>query len=380
VQKCQCGAENYEGTKFCRNCGRELSENNRKAGSKNTGIKILTIATIAIIVVSVCVIVFSLMSSNSKAEFAQDLAEAETYFDNGEYVECIKTLDLMKSNSNFKKSQEALLLEAKSHMELEEYDEAIASFKRALDIGDSSEGYANLAVCYAKKGDSDSAFEVLNNLYNRNDIRHYIQAEIYLSKNNIDKAEKEFYLAIENAHDESIKRNAYISMARMYKNERHEDKNNYHYLKKQIDIMEEAVRELQNEDDLTITEMMGEAYFTSKEYNLALIKFNRLLQLGYERDYIYRNIAIIHQQMGELSEAENVLLEMKRLYPENYQCYLQLAFVYLEMESQKENDLRDYSLVVDNYEMAKKYVDSQDENELVQLERKIEELEDGGWI
>jgi len=42
--------------------------------------------------------------------------------------------------------------------------------------------------------------------------------------------------------------------------------------------------------------------------------------------------------------------------------------------------LRDYSLVVDNYEMAKKYVDSQDENELVQLERKIEELEDGGWI
>ncbi len=349
---------------------------------KKSKIKIvlIIIAIIAVLVAGV-IVGIKMYLSGEESKYNTMLEEAEAAFENNDYELCLDKIDDMKSNHYFNKKAQALLIEGKAYMELEDYYSAIDSFEKALEIEEVSEGYCNLAVCYAKTGQESEALNVLNSqLSGRIDINSYIKAEIYLSKNQYDDAIKYFYDAIDKTKDDSLKRKAYIEIARIYKQQRHEDKQNYYYLNKQIEVMEEAVRVLKAEDDLTLTEMMGEAYFTAKEYDLSLMKFNRLLQLGYDRAYIYRNMAIICQQIGELNQAEDILLDMKSKYPEDYQCYLQLAFVYVEMENQKPQEQRDYTKVVDNYELAQKYVTNQNQSDLAQLERIIDELKDKGWI
>ncbi|GAA3325091.1 hypothetical protein GCM10020331_055550 [Ectobacillus funiculus] len=81
-------------------------------------------------------------------------------------------------------------------------------------------------------------------------------------------------------------------------------------------------------------------------------KFQFLLDQGYQRPYIYLNIAIIYQLMQEYSESEKVLLKMIELYPNNHTGYVQLALLYIEMENQKPIDDRNYDKVVKYYELA----------------------------
>ncbi len=325
--------------------------------------------------------------SQEQDEYTRAMYDIRNSFEDHEYEECIRKTKEIKDNYYFNKKADALLIEGKSYMELEQYEKAIDSFKAALEIEDSSEGYSNMAVCYAKTGNSTQALKILESEFSdRKDINSYIRAEILTSKREYSEAADEFYRAIELTGDDSLKRKAYIEIARIYEARRHEamnrddGTNESFYLSRQIDIMEEAMRELKIEDDLTLTEMMGEAYFTAQQYDLSLIKFNRLLELGYDRPHIYINIAVIHQQQGDFKKAEKILLDMKKNHPTEYTCYVQLAFVYIQTENAKPQSDRDYSNAVKNYELAKKHAGSDNARDLEQLERTMQELEDKGWI
>lgn len=341
---------------------------------------VLISVSVMIVLIVVGLFAFRMYVSNKKEEVNTAVKLAETSFKENNYELALRQLSDVKSNKYYNENKQALLIEGKSNMELKKYDEAVDCFEKALEIENDDEAILNLAVCYARLGQSEKALDTIEKTEEKTDAKAYIEGEIYSRENKFDLAEESFIKVKENTKDEGLKRNAYISLANLYKERRHEDKDNFTYLNKQIEIMEEAVRELKAEDDLVLTEMLGEAYFTAKYYDLALNKFNRLLELGYERTHIYVNIAIIHQQTGNLKEAENVLLDMRDKYPEEYTCYEQLAFVYLDMESEKQQNKRDYSKVVKNYELAKKYVDSQNESKLLPLENAIEELREKGWI
>ena len=314
--------------------------------------------------------------------FLSELQVAETALEQNEYEDCLGCLsDLKEKNrSMYERVPQASYIEGMACFGLEDYSGAISCLETSLKLEDNAECYCNLAVSYARAGNTDWAASMLERLDDENDMKTYIQAEVYAEQGELDKAAAAYRAVISATADETMKRNAYIGLARLYKSRRHEDKNTMRFLREQISVMEEAARELQNEDDLTLTEMMGEAYFTGQEYNLAVIKFKRLLELGYERPYIYRNIAIIYQQMDDLQQAEQILLEMKAKYPENCQCYIQLVFVYLDMESRKNESERNYARAEETYRLAVRYAQPQEQNELAQLERKMEELKQKGWI
>ena len=132
---------------------------------------------------------------------------------------------------------------------------------------------------------------------------------------------------------------------------------------------------------MIITEAMAEVYFTAKKYDLSIQKFKRLTELGYERAYIYRNIAIIYQQTGDFKEAEDTLMTMREKYPDNYQCYMQLAYLYMDMEGQKSEEIRNYSKVSEYYELAVQYApNGKDTSDILQLTAKINELRSKGWL
>ncbi len=116
-------------------------------------------------------------------------------------------------------------------------------------------------------------------------------------------------------------------------------------------------------------------------YEQSISMFSKLLDLGYDRAYIYRNISIIYQQLGDLNQAENVLVDMKEKYSDDYRCYLQLAYIYLDMESQKEEYDRNYSKVLQNYDLAIQFAsEGNSTSDIIPLTNKIEELKIKGWI
>ena len=181
--------------------------------------------------------------------------------------------------------------------------------------------------------------------------------------------------------NDDLKMRAYLELSNIYKSLRHEDEETWSALNNQINVLERAVKDLDNEDNLILTEAMAEAYFTAKKYDLSVQKFNRLIELGYERAYIYRNIAIIYQQTNDFDNAEHYLMIMKEKYPDDYQCYLQFAYLYMDEEGAKSEAERNYSKVVENYNLAVRFApNGKNTSDIQQLTAKMNELKAKGWL
>ncbi len=105
-----------------------------------------------------------------------------------------------------------------------------------------------------------------------------------------------------------------------------------------------------------------------------------MLSLGYTEENIYRNLSIIDIQLKDYKKAEGILLEMKKQYPKNYKCYIQLALLYLELESNKSYYIRNYDKVLENYKLALKYCDNSNDLDLSFLKEKIASLKENNWI
>ena len=72
---------------------------------------------------------------------------------------------------------------------------------------------------------------------------------------------------------------------------------------------------------------------------------------------------------------------MQEKYPTDYQCYVQFAYLYTDMEGRKAENERDYTKVKENYELAITYApDGENTSEIMQLSALISELEEKGWL
>jgi len=187
--------------------------------------------------------------------------------------------------------------------------------------------------------------------------------------------------------DEDLKKRAFLSSAEVYVNNKDKVPN---ALDNEIAILERANSELKEKNNLQIIEMLGAAYYekgmsSQANKNETLSKsnnyFKQLLDSGYNRPYIYRNMAIINEQIGDFKSSEEILLKMKEQYPEDYTCYMQFAFLYADMESKKTNENRNYDKTYENYKLAVKYAPNGEQTaELLPLVKLIDELKKNKWI
>jgi serine/threonine-protein kinase len=260
------------------------------------------------------------------------------------------------------------------------YEQALPYLQKAASLTDDITYQRDLGVCYAKLGQLEEALQVLAGLESAggyDDAAAYVRGEIELARGETDAAVADFSL-IKVSTDEFLKKKAYLALAAIYKDTRGTDPQ---ALSAQIAILEEAERELRAVGDVVLTEAMAEAYYAAANYELSREKFQQLLTVGYERPYIYRNLAIIAQQTGNFSEAEDRLLEMIGKYPDNYQGYLQLAFLYIEEEGRQEQGTRDYTEAVRYYELACQYApEGETTADILPLGSLIAELREKGWL
>jgi tetratricopeptide (TPR) repeat protein len=277
------------------------------------------------------------------------------------------------------------------YYEKEEYEKAALYMKNAiLKTPSNPVYYRDLAVSLAKGGLVPDAQTALEEAIARglvNDAIAYVSGEIALKSKIYKAATESFTKAIELTKDEEIKRRSFLSLADVYKSVGDVDS--------EIQVLERSQNELKEKDNLVILELLGDAYTQKgmllegdkkEEYlKRAVASFEKLLSLGYKRSYIMRNIAILYQQMDELNKSEKALVDMKESYPDDYKVYMQLAFLYADMESRKDNVSRDYNRTKQNYELARKYYNDAksrgiDDTEMQVLESLINELRDKNWI
>lgn len=310
---------------------------------------------------------------------------AQIFLKQGRYDECISYLDEISSKMpECRNAAQYNYLKGSVLYEKEDYEAAVDYMEKAYETDPTKNDYSiDLAVCYAKLGDLSEAREILDSITSdgiTDDILNYVRGQIVLAEGNTTEAVGNFETVISITDDEDLKTRSYMELSNIYKAMRNTG-NSRTAVNSQIDVLERAVNDLQDEDNLIITEAMAEAYFAAKKYDLSVQKFKKLIELGYERAYIYRNIAIIYQQTGNFSKAEDTLMDMKEKYPDDYQCYMQLAYLYMEMEGQEPESRRDYSKVLKYYNLAVQFAPSgKNTSDILQLTAKINELRSKGWL
>lgn len=325
--------------------------------------------------------------------------EALIFFNQRDYDGCINYIDgklqVIKSDLSYKGFDNTMAdldyIMGTCYYEKEEYEKAALYMKNALlKMPSNPIYYRDLAVSLAKHGIIPDAQKALEEAIARglvNDSIAYVSGEIALNNNIYSAATEFFSKAIDLTKDEDIKRRAFLSMADTYKLAGDVDS--------QIRILERSQNELKEKDNLVVLELLGDTYTQKgmpledgkrEEYlKRAVYCFEKLLSLGYKRSYIMRNIAILYQQIGDLSKSEEMLIDMKEAFSDDYKAYMQLAFLYADMESRKDNALRDYSRTKQNYEIAQKYYNDAkargiDDTEMQVLEGLMDELKDKNWI
>ncbi|WP_372998044.1 protein kinase domain-containing protein [Lutispora sp.] len=325
--------------------------------------------------------------------------EALVFFNQRDYDGCINYLNgkllVIKSDLSYDGFNSTMAdldyIIGTCYYEKEEYEKAALYMKNALLKTPSNPiYYRDLSASLAKGGLIPDAQQALEEAIARgliDDSIAYVSGEIALKSNIYKVAADSFTKAIELTKDEDVKRRAFLSLADAYKSVGDVDS--------QIQVLERSQNELKEKDNLTVIELLGDAYTRKgmllegdkrEEYLKRGVEcFEKLLSLGYKRSYIIRNIAILYQQMDELSKSEEALIDMKESFPDDYKAYMQLAFLYADMESRKDNASRDYTRTKQNYELAQKfYKDARargvDDTEMQVLEGLMDELRDKNWI
>jgi serine/threonine-protein kinase len=320
---------------------------------------------------------------------------AQVYLNQGDYEKCIDYIvnEVLLNVEEAYNDSDVFYILGTAYFNMEDYKKAAMYFESAAKINPVKVEYLrDLAVSQARSGDLNRAKAALGDIEGMSiaeEVTYYVKGEILCADNKINEGIESFEKSLAAAKNEEVKEKAFLSEAEAYKRLGNSAPD---LITKEIDVLLRAENELKEKNNLIVTEMLGEAYYQralklpqSSNRNEDLTKsakcFEALLNSGYGRAYIHRNIAIIYQQLGDFKKSEDVLLNMKKLYPDDYRPYLQLALLYAEMEGIKANELRNYDKTYENYKLAVKYSPQGEKNpDLQPLVNLIGELKDKKWI
>ena len=126
---------------------------------------------------------------------------------------------------------------------------------------------------------------------------------------------------------------------------------------------------------------LGDTTGQTSYYEEAVTLSESLISQKWATRTTYNNLAILHQKLGQLDEAEASLETMKDLYGEDYNLYKRYAFIELDRQALKENLERDYAQFAAYYEKAMALYDGNNEDaEMALLQTQYAQVQEGGWL
>lgn len=336
-------------------------------------------------------------AKNIKEKLTDSYKEvAKTYLYEKEEGKCIEYLEgeVLSENNECLKDDELQYILATAYFNLKDYEKSTEHFEKAIEINPLNIVYKrDYAVSLGKNNKVEEAEEVVNKIRedsNSNDIIEYLQGEINFVKGNLQEAISNFESCIDKSIDEELKIKAYKSMVKLYANNKSEFENSED---KQLEVVEKAKNDINSINDAEFIELEGSAYFNkaqavkdeSSKYKEYLKKsadsFEALIDKGYKMPYLYSNIGNIYHYMGEYFKAEKYLNDATILNENDSSVYVDLALLYADIENSKSEDERNYDLVIENYELAKKYAkEGEKDPKLAPLNSLVTLLRENGWI
>ncbi|MGH4050568.1 MAG: protein kinase domain-containing protein [Clostridium sp.] len=294
---------------------------------------------------------------------------ARTYFVQQEYDKCISYVedDLFALGDNFQNDDQILYIVGSAYFNQNQYNKSSSYFKKASEISNTIIAYKrDLVVSLGKENKIAEAENIINDIKSNNGEEstiQYVLGEINTIKKDYPQAVLNFEKAI-NSKDNEIKLKGYKSIAKLYINNPESFPNS---LDREIATLERATGDLKELNDAELIEMQGKAYFNkamSQPENKAQFKanmnksmncFQNLIDMGFTMPYIYVNIADIYSNTGEYAKSEKVLKEVIKNNRDYLRAYVEITLLYAAMEDDNPLEKRDYSKVMENYNLALKH-------------------------
>lgn len=318
-------------------------------------------------------------------------------YQQGEYSLAIDTLENATNAGNLDLEtlsddacREYYYIQASCFSELENYTEALRCYQKMADKpGVTSGQNRGMAIAYAKNGQLKEAQKLLEQLRKEKASSSdcdMVAAEIAAMQGETKNALSLYHSVLKETKDQQLLSHAFLSAAQLC--EQSGD------LLQAAELLEQAQRELEPNRAILQKEMLAEIYSRlavsepehSEEYNqLAEAQLKELIQSGIGTFATRLNLAMVQQTLREFEQAEQTLLELRENFPQDYRAEMQMAYLYIDWQSLRENEDRDYHEALEHYESAmEKYqlalANGAEDQNMVVLTNLIEQIKAGGWL
>lgn len=319
---------------------------------------------------------------------------------NGEYESCITYIENdLALGKSFEVQVQSRLSEilASAYFELEDYAAAASFFRLSTAGGDIAvSAQRDYAIALGKLGDYDAASEILQGMELAgagDDITTYVKAEVNFARKQYLDAEQGFLYILNQADDTTLKKRALVGLSQLYQScailNRNDESPIDCAATKLVDVLSKGIAQYNLNYDSTLLELLAWGYYEAYQAEAApetyleqaTQYFGKVLGLGVQKDYIYRNLYAIYYEMKDYVNAEKILEQYQNVFVKDYMPHALHAILLISIESEKEQADRDYTKAVEAYEMAGQLIRNQDDTTYYQqLETLIEQLRSGGWI
>ena len=314
-------------------------------------------------------------------------------YEQGEYQDCISFIEYnVEQNEKIDLMQPRMAdlyyLEAESHMELEDYGDAVTTFEKLFQVGGfEEEYYRDYAIALAYNGEPDQAQDALDQAIDlglKEDSVYYTRGEIDHSLGELDRAVSDFRSCISISEDPELKARAYVTLSDIY-GEQGRDQD-------QRDILAEGRQNVPVENqlillerliqaDMDLSERTGNSSYTAEAISL----LQQVIDQGWDTYDTYDNLVVLCEKQGSYQEARSWLDQMIQKFGEDYNIYKRLAFLEVDLQEEKANSRRDYQAFAGYYQKAKKMYQEQlkgnhTDEEMQLLDHVYQQVLAGGWL
>ena len=324
-----------------------------------------------------------------------DADRQQTYalYLNGRWQECVDfgTAAIKRYGSD----TQTVLSVASAQYELGNYVEAANGFAQGGEL--SAENLRDYAVCLGRLGQVEKAEQVLNQLVSQgahSDITQYVRGEVLLAEKEYVQAEEAFLEVLGATDSASLRRRCYVSLADLYRDcaalARQNQSPIVYPATKSAELLSTAVVEDGLRYDSSLWESLALAYFEAYHIDpnvpanyltKAAECFNRVIELGVVKEYLYSNLYTIYYELKDYEKAEQALSGYEEMFPNDYMPHALRGMMLITIENQKPQEERNYAPAQAEYEAAGKKIHSSDETTYYQqLESLIENLKRNGWL
>lgn len=326
---------------------------------------------------------------------------AYTLYGAGNYDDCITYIEndlaLGKKFSLNAQSQLSEILGA-AYFEKQDYAAAASFFRLSAAGGEITvPAMRDYAVSLGRLGDVQAANEVVTQMIKAGavgDVNTYVQAEIDYALKNYIIAEEGFRSTLETTADKALQRRSLRSLAELYRDCTSLAKTGESPIDspaiKEAQLLSTAITDFNLQYDSTLMEMLAMAWFeayretdnSNTEYLQNAAKcFNDVIGMGIEKDYLYRNLYTIFYELKDYIKAEEALKAYETKYPGDYMPHALRSILLIAQEEEKPISARNYSAVVEEYNIAGKMIRSSDDRGYyLQIEGLIKQLDENGWL